>query len=119
MRKITVMNGHSVYVGNEIGWFNTCYVLEKYKCCGFSGYGVDIYYDADAKMPSEYMWKIATKKALKERIRETKKHTCTLRTWLSCCKDKEERRKEYFAMKENNKRLVKEIEALLADVDKK
>lgn len=112
MRKITVINANNAYIGND----PTDYVLEHYNCCGLPGYNADIYYDINAKKPSEYMIKLATKKILRERIKElkSKSRLFTLRDYLSCCGDKEKGRKEYFSNKESYNKSIRKCEDLLA-----
>ena len=106
MRKIIVMNGHNAYIGDE----NT----DNYKCCGYFGYGVDIYYDADTKKPSEYMVKIATKKVLKARLSEIKaKKIGSLKSYQSLYKNKDEGTKAYYSAIDSHNKAIKECEALL------
>ena len=106
MRKITVMNGHNAYIGDENA--------DNYKCCGYTGYGVDIYYDADAKKPSEYMVKIATKKVLKARLSEIKaKKIGSLRSYQSLYKNKDEGTKAYYSAIDSHNKAIKECGALL------
>lgn len=111
MRKITVMNEHNAYIGNEIDTFQ---VSEKYKCCGYIGYGVDIYYDADTKKPSEYMVKTATKKVLKARLSKIKaKKIGSLRSYQSLYKNKDEGTRAYYSAIDSHNKAIKECETLL------
>lgn len=106
MRKITVMNGHNAYIGDENA--------DNYKCCGYSGYGVDIYYDADTKKPSEYMVKIATKKVLKTRLSKIKaKKIGSLKSYQSLYKNKDEGTKAYYSAIDSHNKAIKECETLL------
>lgn len=109
MRKITVMNGNNAYIGD-----NNNQNTDNYKCCGYSGYGVDIYYDADAKMPSEYMQKIATKKVLKARLSKIKsKKIGSLKSYQSIYKNKDEGTRAYYSAINDHNKAIKECEALL------
>lgn len=109
MRKITVMNGNNAYIGD-----NNNQNADNYKCCGYSGYGVDIYYDADAKKPSEYMIKIATKKVLKTRLSEIKaKKIGSLKSYQSIYKNKDEGTRAYYSAIDSHNKAIKECEALL------
>ena len=109
MRKITVMNDHNAYIGD-----NNNQNTDNYKCCGYSGYGVDIYYDADAKKPSEYMVKIATKKVLKARLSKIKaKKIGSLKSYQSLYKNKDEGTRAYYSAIDSHNKAIKECEALL------
>lgn len=111
MRKITVMNEHNAYIGDEI---DTFHVSEKYKCCGYIGYSVDIYYDADTKKPSEYMVKTATKKVLKARLSKIKaKKIGSLKSYQSFYKNKDEGTRAYYSAIDSHNKAIKECEALL------
>lgn len=106
MRKITVMNGNNAYIGNENA--------DNYKCCGYTGYGVDIYYDADTKKPSEYMVKIATKKVLKARLSKIKaKKIGSLKSYQSLYKNKDEGTSAYYSAIDSHNKAIKECKALL------
>ncbi len=105
------MNEHNAYIGNEIDTFQ---VSEKYKCCGYIGYGVDIYYDADTKKPSEYMVKTATKKVLKARLSKIKaKKIGSLRSYQSLYKNKDEGTRAYYSAIDSHNKAIKECETLL------
>ena len=109
MRKITVMNGNNAYIGD-----NNNQNTDNYKCCGYSGFGVDIYYDADAKKPSEYMQKIATKKVLKARLSKIKsKKIGSLKSYQSIYKNKDEGTRAYYSAIDSHNKAIKECEALL------
>ena len=103
------MNGNNAYIGD-----NNNQNADNYKCCGYSGYGVDIYYDADAKKPSEYMAKIATKKVLKARLSEIKaKKIGSLKSYQSLYKNKDEGTRAYYSAINGHNKAIKECEALL------
>ena len=103
------MNGNNAYIGD-----NNNQNTDNYKCCGYSGYGVDIYYDADAKMPSEYMQKIATKKVLKARLSKIKsKKIGSLKSYQSIYKNKDEGTRAYYSAINDHNKAIKECEALL------
>ena len=103
------MNGNNAYIGD-----NNNQNTDNYKCCGYSGFGVDIYYDADAKKPSEYMQKIATKKVLKARLSKIKsKKIGSLKSYQSIYKNKDEGTRAYYSAIDSHNKAIKECEALL------
>ena len=109
MRKITVMNDNNAYIGD-----NNNQNTDSYKCCGYSGYGVDIYYDADTKKPSEYMVKTATKKVLKARLSKIRsKKIGSLKSYQSLYKNKDEGTRAYYSAIDSHNKAIKECEALL------
>lgn len=115
MRKTTILNTNTVYIGSNPGDIYTVGAADKYTCCGLKGYGVDIYYDADAKKPTEYMVKAATKKALKLKLREIKKirPAGSINDYLKFYKDKEYGTQTYHHHVEGIARAIKECEGLL------
>lgn len=114
MRKTTILNTHTVYIGSSPADLYTAGAIEKYACCGLTGYGVDIYYDRDTKKPTECMVKAATKKALKFRLREIKKiRPGSIKDYLKLYKDKVYGAETYRRHVEGINRAIKECEGLL------
>lgn len=114
MEKITVLDDYAAYIGDNPEHFDTDHAIDKYACCGLYGYYADIYYDIDAKKPSDAMIKLATKRVIKARLRKMKnKKPGSLDFFLSFYKDKEYGKKCYYSRLAECDKAIQADEALL------